>query len=91
MLDEFAVQIMKTLLNEMSAVTPDGDVDHKTRLAALKEARAFVQSILPRLTQEDKNTFSHAMAQEMKDKLSLIIVQEKKLTELPDVIPAHGE
>lgn len=86
MLDEFARQIMRTLMSEMQAVDAEGNIDHKTRMAALKEARAFVQSILPRLTEEDRGTFSHSMASEMRAKLASLIEEEKKLRELPDVI-----
>lgn len=82
MIDDFAKQIMKTLMAEMQAVTSDGLIDHKTRLAALKEARAFIQSLLPRLSEEDRTRFSHSLAQEMKQKLELAIRDEEKLEAL---------
>jgi len=77
---------MRTLMSEMQAVDTAGNIDHKTRMAALKEARAFVQSILPRLTEEDRGTFSHSMASEMKSKLALLIQEEERLKALPDAI-----
>ncbi len=60
---------MKTLIGEMDAVTPHGTPDHKTRMAALKEARAFIQSLLPKLSQADRESFSHVLTQEMVEKL----------------------
>ena len=82
MLDEFAVHVMKTLMSEMSAATADGMPDHKTRIQALKEARAFVKDLLPRLNSEDRDKFSKAMSQEMENKLNLIQIEEEKLERL---------
>jgi len=82
MLYEFAVHVMKTLMSEMSAATADGMPDHKTRIQALKEARAFVKDLLPRLNSEDRDKFSKAMSQEMENKLNLIQIEEEKLERL---------
>ena len=82
MLDEFAIHVMKTLMSEMSAATPDGMPDHRTRIQALKEARAFVKDLLPRLNSEDRDKFSKAMSQEMENKLSMIQIEEERLNAL---------
>ena len=78
-LSEFSTQIMKTLMDEMTAIDSHGHPDHKTRISALKEARSFVIQILPKMSPADRETFSHAMASQMTSRLSNIIEQEKVL------------
>lgn len=91
MLDDFAKEIMRNLINEMQAVDSEGNIDHKTRMAALKEARSFLIQIIPRLCEEDKKSFSHNMTVELNSKLSHILSEEKRLKDLPTEIKNHTQ
>lgn len=82
MLDDLAMQIARTLVSEMQAVDRDGNIDHKSRLTALKEARAFLQTLLPKLTKEDRETFARSLSSEMSSKLDYIKLQEEKLAKI---------
>lgn len=79
MLDDLARCIVRNLINEMQAVTSDGQVDHKTRLNALRESRAFIKDLLPRLNKEDRDNFSKVLGDELSKKLREIELQEKQL------------
>lgn len=87
MLDDLARCIVRNLVNEMQAVTPDGQVDHKTRLNALKEARAFLKDLLPRLNKGDRDNFSKVLGDELSKKLREIELQESQLKQLSSHSP----
>ena len=82
MINELSTAIIKTLMQEMQAVTPEGEIDHKTRMQALKEARAMVLTILPKLSDSDRAAFSEAMSKELTVKLDDIRAQEDRLAAL---------
>ena len=58
MIDEFTKTYMESLMAEMKAVSGDAKPDHKTRVTALKEARAFLKEVLPRLSVQEKNALT---------------------------------
>lgn len=82
MLDDLARCIVRNLIGEMQAVTSEGQVDHKTRLNALKEARAFLKDLMPRLNKEDRDNFSKVLGDELSKRIREIEVQEKQLTSI---------
>ncbi len=82
MLDNFLQLMMDGLIAEMKAVTDDGTPDHKTRLNAIKEARCFVVSVLPKLNKDDREKISHTRTATLDDKLTAAIEEEEKLKEL---------
>jgi N-methylhydantoinase B/oxoprolinase/acetone carboxylase alpha subunit len=79
MLDEFAKEIMSTLISEMKAVTSDAHPDHKARIAAVKESRSFLLQLLPKLSQEDRQKVLHALSAEFAAKLGKTLVDEVRL------------
>jgi hypothetical protein len=85
-LDQFARQLIVTLTYELSACT-DGQPDHKARLAALREGRALLTSILPRLSEEERKEFGKALSQELSDRLPKIIEEEERLLKLSRSTP----
>ena len=79
MIDEFTKTYMESLMAEMKAVSADAKPDHKTRVTALKEARAFLKEVLPRLTPQEKNALtviiSDQVAKAMKEHAILFASQ----------------
>lgn len=84
MIDEFAKEMMRTLMQEMHAVKDDGSIDHKTRLLALKEARALIQVLLPKLNSDELKQFNKALLEEFKERA-------KKYEELEKIIYGGGD
>lgn len=82
MLDELGLQIARTLISELQATDVHGNIDHKSRLVALKEARAFIQTLLPKLTREDRERFSTSLTSELTTKVESIKGQEERLRKL---------
>lgn len=79
MIDDFAKKIINSLMIEMEAIDASGNIDHKTRLYALREARAFITSLLPKLSKEDRETFSHAITGELKKKMDDAQAEEEQI------------
>lgn len=81
MLDDLAKESIKALIKEMGAVS-DGEIDHKTRMSAIKEANHLILHLLPRLSKEDKDKISKSIVETITEKLPEIIRQEERLLEL---------
>lgn len=85
MIDSFTEQLMMTLVGSLQAVTPEGNIDHKTRISALKEARALLSTLLPKLSPKDRETVAKTITDKLSQKMAKAQIEEAKLKELlPD-------
>lgn len=82
MIDNFTTQLITTLITSLQAVTPEGAIDHKTRLAALKEARTLLSSLMAKMPQQERETLSTSIAQQFEKKLAVAQSQEERLNKL---------
>lgn len=79
MIDDFTTQLITTLMSALQAVTEDGAIDHKTRLSALKESRALLNTILPKMAPTDREKFSKQFTDQLSEKIKAARNEEDRL------------
>lgn len=82
MMDDFTTQLVTTLMSSLQAVDADGNIDHKTRLSALKESRNLLATILPKMSQSDRENFSKKFTDGLSHKIKAAQDEEAKLNKL---------
>jgi hypothetical protein len=83
-IDDLTKKMAETIIAEMDAMkdTKEGFIpDHKTRLTAIKEARTLLQSLLPRMSTDDKSTLATTVSQVLEEKIKLSLMDESRLRE----------